>query len=272
MMNRRAFLDRCAEISHPLGHQGESYLDEHADRLYATYRTCGERLDSGSLLSIGAGSAFVESALSAGGASVTVIDFPEGIDLNAAYYEACGLTAVAADASDPSALLSLGTFDMVLAAEIIEHVPVAPSVLLRNWSRCVDPGGRLVVTTPNLGSLPSLLRLLFMRPLLPPPERSFGPVSFENEGVHRREYMPSEIESALIAADLEPELISFALNHRPRNAKEFAYLPAQLFPRFRPTMIAVARKPETRASSRRGADCSGAADDGRDLPRESAHR
>jgi SAM-dependent methyltransferase len=241
--DRRAFLDRCVAASARLGHQDTAYLAHHAERLYATWRVCRRLVPPGrSLLSIGAGSAFVEAVLAADGSDVTVVDFAEAIDLNAAYYEATGLQAVAADVGDPSALERLGQFDAVLAGEIVEHVPVAPAELFRNWSACVRPGGWLVVSTPNLGSISSLLRLLFMRPLLPSAELTFGPTSFENEGVHRREYMPSEIASALLDAGLRPEKPTFTVNHRPRRLKEAAYLPAQMIPRFRPTMIMVAKK------------------------------
>jgi len=241
--DRRSFLNRCAAACGRLGHQDAEYLAEHAERLYATWRICrGLMPGRGSLLSIGAGSAFVEGALAADGVDVTVVDFPEGIELNAAYYEASGLRAVAADVADPSALKRLGEFDAMLAGEIVEHVPLAPAELFRSWSACVRGGGRLVVSTPNLGSVSSLLRLLFMRPLLPAPELTFGPVSFENEGVHRREYMPSEIRSGLADAGLRQEAVAFTVNHRPRRIKEAAYLPAQLVPRFRPTMIVVAAK------------------------------
>lgn len=33
-----------------------------------------------------------------------------------------------------------------------------------------------------------------MRPLFADPEKFFGPTCFENEGVHRREYMACEIQ------------------------------------------------------------------------------
>jgi len=241
--DRRLFLNRCADACGRLGHQNRAYLADHAERLYATWRLCRRLVPPGrSMLSIGAGSAFVENALAADGAEVTVVDFPEAIELNASHYRASGLSAVAGDASDPAALARLGEFDAVLAAEIVEHVPVAPSELFRGWSACVRGGGGLVVSTPNLGSVSSLLRLLFMRPLLPPAEQVFGPVSFENEGVHRREYMPSEIRSAFTSAGLRPEIVAFSLNHRPRGIKEALYVPLQLVPRFRPTMIATAAK------------------------------
>ena len=118
MHDRRSFIDHCVAASGRLGYrnQDRDYLAEHEQRFYATWRLCRWLVTPGrSLLSIGAGGAFVESALAADGTEVTVVDFPEAMAL--------------------------------------------------------------------------------MRPLLPPAERAFGPVSFENEGVHRREYMPSEIRS-----------------------------------------------------------------------------
>lgn len=245
---RRSFIRHCEAASVRLGHQRGSYLPEHEERLHATWELCRGLVGEGSsLLSIGAGSAFVESALAARGVRVTVVDFPQAIGSNAAYYEASGIVAVAADVSEPLGP-ELGEFDAVLAGEIVEHVPAPPAGLFRSWSQPIRAGGHLVVSTPNLGSISSLVRLLFMRPLLAPPERTFGPVSFENEGVHRREYMPSEIKSAFIEAGLRPGAVVYCRNHRPHNARETAYLPLQLIPRFRPTLIAAAVKPASPSS------------------------
>lgn len=49
--------------------------------------------------------------------------------------------------------------DRVLLVETIEHLE-APWLLLRAAARCVAPGGRLVVTTPNIASLRHRLELL----------------------------------------------------------------------------------------------------------------
>ena len=239
---RRAFLNHCTAVSAKLEHQSGDYLADHAERLYVTWRLCRRLGAEGrSFLSFGAGSAFVESALAADGVDITIVDFPEAIMSNAAHYEACGLRTVAADVSKVSPG-ALGQFDVVLAAEILEHVPMAPSQLIRAWSEPLRAGGRLILSTPNLGSVSTLLRIIAMRPLLPEPERAFGPVSFENEGVHRREYMPSEINSAFLASGLRPESITYSLNHRPRTLREHAFSAAQVIPRFRPTMILTAAK------------------------------
>ena len=44
-----------------------------------------------------------------------------------------------------------GSFDVVVAGEIIEHVP-NPDLLLREIRRALRPGGTLIVSTPNLVS------------------------------------------------------------------------------------------------------------------------
>jgi SAM-dependent methyltransferase len=51
------------------------------------------------------------------------------------------------------------SFDLVLAVEIIEHLE-APRGFLREIHRILKPGGLVIVTTPNISSLPS--RLFFL--------------------------------------------------------------------------------------------------------------
>lgn len=243
MDERRRFNEQASGVARRLGHQDSDYLDVHAERLFETWRVCTAQLRPGAaILSIGAGSAFVENALQSAGFQVTVVDFPEAIRLNAEYYAAAGMTAVGADVSDGAVFDELGTFDAVLAAEIVEHIPAAPAHAFTTWAGRLAPGGRLIVTTPNLGSISALLRIAFMRPLLADPELTFGAVSFENEGVHRREYMPAEIRSAMRQAGLEPVFIAYCRNHRVRNARDALYVPFYALPRFRPTMIVVGAK------------------------------
>ncbi len=50
-------------------------------------------------------------------------------------------------------------FHVVLAVEVIEHLE-SPPAFLRNCARLLDPGGVLIVTTPNLESAVS--RIMFM--------------------------------------------------------------------------------------------------------------
>lgn len=53
-----------------------------------------------------------------------------------------------ADVEQPDWAAPNGPFDVVLAADVIEHV-ASPGQLLHGVSRAMDPVGRLVLTTPN---------------------------------------------------------------------------------------------------------------------------
>ncbi len=58
-----------------------------------------------------------------------------------------------------SALQQVELFDRVLMVEVLEHLE-APWTVLRQAARKVSPGGRLVLTTPNVASLRHRLELL----------------------------------------------------------------------------------------------------------------
>jgi 2-polyprenyl-3-methyl-5-hydroxy-6-metoxy-1,4-benzoquinol methylase len=65
------------------------------------------------------------------------------------------------DLNDPSfsSLLGEKQFSMVTAVEVIEHVET-PIGLLRNARRLLKPGGKIVLTTPNVDSIPARVKFL----------------------------------------------------------------------------------------------------------------
>ena len=75
-----------------------------------------------------------------------------GIDMDEAGVQVvrdAGYDAVVGDlTADPPPLLDRAPFDVVVAGEVIEHLP-CPQSLLSFAERMLRPGGRLVVTTPN---------------------------------------------------------------------------------------------------------------------------
>ena len=84
-----------------------------------------------------------------------------------------------------------GTFDLVLAMELLEHFSVDPLHMFREAARVLSPGGAFVVTTPNIASARALANLHagqapysfgVFQPLLGPSAR------------HNREYTPHEVE------------------------------------------------------------------------------
>lgn len=81
------------------------------------------------------------------------------------------------------------SFDVVFCMEILEHLLLDPCRLFRESHRVLRPGGRLIVTTPNLACQESLAALLENRS----PHR-YGIYSQHGEyGRHNREYVPNEV-------------------------------------------------------------------------------
>jgi 2-polyprenyl-3-methyl-5-hydroxy-6-metoxy-1,4-benzoquinol methylase len=63
------------------------------------------------------------------------------------------------DKADFSKQLGEGSFSLVTAVEVIEHVE-SPIGFLRNAGRLLRPGGALVITTPNVDSAPARVKFL----------------------------------------------------------------------------------------------------------------
>jgi hypothetical protein len=245
-LTRREFREFCCSLALKAPRQGGHYLDFHFTRLWSTYQDTFRFLKPGDrFLSVGAGSAYVEAALVASmNVSGVVVDFPETIEECGRYYEACQLEAVAADLSSASALEMLESgFQFIFSCEIVEHIPAAPHRHFGLLAPLLERGGHLLVTTPNAGSLAHIVKTVLHVPTLPEPERFFGPVCYENEGVHRREYMRSEIESALRQCGISPVRTSYIWYNRTQSLFGRIALPSQIvLPPLRPAMNVIGRR------------------------------
>lgn len=91
------------------------------------------------------------------------------------------------------------SFDVVLAAEIIEHLPNDPMFMLSESNRILKEGGRLVLTTPNITSHRSLAALL----------NGYSPFLYnkftKSGGRHCIEYAPREIRLMMERAGFHVE-------------------------------------------------------------------
>ena len=87
-----------------------------------------------------------------------------GIDSDAADVATCigrGLDAVELDISTDLPA-SLGSFDLVVFADVLEHLP-DPIRVLRNVHSLLNPGARVVISIPNIAHLSVRAQLLFGR-------------------------------------------------------------------------------------------------------------
>jgi SAM-dependent methyltransferase len=97
-----------------------------------------------------------------------------------------------------------GSFETVLACELIEHLIHDPMHFLLECRRILEEGGRLVVTTPNVASLTSVARVLhgYNNPQI----SSEYPRNREDVP-HVREYTAFELRNAVEATGFEIEAL-----------------------------------------------------------------
>lgn len=241
----RTFRRLCSENARDTQYpsQAETYLSEQCIRFYKTFLICAKLLNempSHNILSVGAGSAYVEIQLKRFfNANVTIIDFQEMIKLNKEYYQKYGFESYPMDLSQGEVLDTSKKFDLIMSCEVLEHLPIAPYNHIRSLAGSLHPSGRLLLTTPNFARLSLRVKMLLGLPILTEPERAFAAVSFKNEGIHRREYVEKEIVDAMTRNKIRHVATYFSRNTEKYNLKEFAFdiVPAL----FKPTMILVGK-------------------------------
>jgi 2-polyprenyl-3-methyl-5-hydroxy-6-metoxy-1,4-benzoquinol methylase len=102
-------------------------------------------------------------------------------------------------AQHPEQWVSAGPYDIVIMAEVIEHVYTAPTLVLKFISTLMKPRGLLVIQTPNAVSLRKRVKLAIGRH----PYEEIRETT-QNPG-HFREYTLSELRSVCFAAGFEIE-------------------------------------------------------------------
>ncbi len=87
------------------------------------------------------------------------------------------------------------SFDTVLCCELIEHLFADPMYMMSEINRILKPGGHLLLTTPNLGSLRAIAGILQgYHPSFFPAYIRSRKDGEEVEARHNREYVPMEIQ------------------------------------------------------------------------------
>lgn len=117
-------------------------------------------------------------------------------------------------------------FDMILCAEVIEHMTVDPMALLAELNRITQIGGTLILTTPNITSIRSLFFALNGR-------MPYNFFLFNRDGTpdrHNIEYSPDMIEAMVVAAGYRVEALFTKDAWSSPTTKEMALLEAHGFP------------------------------------------
>ena len=109
-------------------------------------------------------------------------------------------------------------FDLIIAAEIVEHLLVDPKVVFSKLYSVLKPHGRIIVTTPNFSSLSNIqLMIRGLNPTDPFPDDMPRQHQFTDPRVHPREYTVKEIEKSLSFVGFDIESIRTLLKKGTKN-------------------------------------------------------
>jgi 2-polyprenyl-6-hydroxyphenyl methylase/3-demethylubiquinone-9 3-methyltransferase len=107
------------------------------------------RIAPSRVLEVAAGGGGLAATLASAGCQVTANDLRgDALTRELSAYASGGSVAVESGSLFELSPARLGTFDLVIACEVIEHV-AHPDALLAHLSAFLAPGGRLLLTTPN---------------------------------------------------------------------------------------------------------------------------
>jgi len=126
-----------------------TYHRSFADGLVGKYKVIAERLPPKcTVLEIGCASGYFSRSLMDMGYNVTGLEYDQEA-LAAARKQ--GVTAYIGNIENPASLAVLeGKFDRILLMDVLEHLR-DPETVLRGLAPFLNPGGRVLITEPNVG-------------------------------------------------------------------------------------------------------------------------
>lgn len=223
-------------------HELNSYYEISRERYFRTLRYLVD-LDlpePANILDIGGGQ-FAILASKLFGDEGTVGDigdhFRAPADMAGVTFTVCNLLD-----DDPPAFS--GAFDVIVLAEVVEHLPTPPYLILRKVRSWLRPGGVLLVTTPNVFRLRNLARMIRGQDL-------FDTFMLPRDGIslgHQTEYSAEHLswhirEAGFTLVRMEhDQLGATGFSWRARAARKLL-APLRLRRVWREELVAIARNP-----------------------------
>ena len=178
------------------GREGEIYVDVHAQRFRETLAALDDVPDGARVLELGAVPYYLTILVGRHlGAQVDPLSFYEVEQAAHTVHEVTSAATGERHRFDYRALnverdlfpVAPASYDLVLCCEILEHLLINPSHMLYEAHQALRPGGRLLVTTPNVARWANLAALAEGRNIN---DRYHGNGMY---GRHNREYTLAEV-------------------------------------------------------------------------------
>jgi SAM-dependent methyltransferase len=186
---------------------------------------------TGPVLEVGSAPCHMTAVLAAAGVPVVGVDIAP--DRARAMIERYALDIRRCDVERAALPFAEGTFETILFAETLEHLRVDPLFALSEINRVLAPGGRLLLTTPNLYSAQNIARFLAGRGITDALEE-FSKLRRLGHMGHVREYTRAEVRRLLDAHGFRILARDCRHYHYPRSKRGllaravFAVLPRRL--------------------------------------------
>jgi SAM-dependent methyltransferase len=110
------------------------------------------------------------------------------------------------------------SFDVVTCFEVLEHLKYSPIPMMKEIKRVLKPEGRLILTTPNINSARSLIKMLCGRS---PQQCPYFHSSLDYGVIHPKEYTLEEVHDLFTSLGFKVELLDTA-DMRPTKLPERA--------------------------------------------------
>lgn len=171
-----------------------------------------------------------------------------GLDIDpgrfTAFIEEHGLNILSCNIDNESIPVEDQHFDVALFMEVFEHLRINPIDSLKEIHRVIKPGGKLILSTPNLNSFPARAKVLLGKGF-DNPYKEFSKLKQLGHMGHVREYTPEQVKEFLIGTGFKPLRKIYPYYRRKvplLSAKAISRTIYKFFPTFRSHFIWIAEK------------------------------
>lgn len=151
------------------------------------------------ILDIGIGYGFYDIILKEDfGLDVTGMEIEANIPAYCILPKLRGIPIISGELSKKPSSIPEKSFDVVIFAEVIEHLHISPLRVLLEIKRILKPGGLLLLTTPNVARLSSVLALLAGKNIVemfPDDDTELDHIT--DRMTHIREYTMNELKTLM---------------------------------------------------------------------------
>jgi len=222
-------------------------LSNHQLRYLADLRLIAALAPAGTILEVGSAPCHMTALLKLSGYPVVGLDLDP--DRVGNLIRTLGLDVRRCDVERAPLPFADDSFECVMICETFEHLRIDPPFVLSEINRVMAPEATLMLTTPNVYSLPSLGRYLLGRSIADPVDE-FGKLRAIGHMGHIREYSAREVGRFLRAFGFAVQSLDYRYHANARSWKgKLLGAAYRLAPRrFQREIVIVARK--ARASTR----------------------